>query len=43
MRMNGLVRGWSHRHPDLAEAALGVAVAVSLLLVSLSQWGQVDA
>ena len=42
MRMNGLVRGWSHRHPDLAEAALGVAVAVSLLLVSLSQWGLTD-
>ena len=43
MRMRGLVRDWSHRYPDLAEAALGVAVAVSLLLVSLSQWGQVDA
>ena len=28
--------------PDVAEAALGVAVAVSLLLVSLSRWGQVD-
>ena len=43
MRMRELVRDWSHRHPDLAEAALRVAVAVSLLLVSLSQRGQVDA
>ena len=38
----GLVRDWSHRHPDLAEAALGVAVAVGLLLVSLWQWGLTD-
>src|SRR4051812_14536654 len=42
MRMPGSVRDWTHRHPDVAELALGVAVALGLLLVSLSQWGFTD-
>src|SRR3954468_10826895 len=42
MRMPGSVRDWTHRHRDLAELALGVAVALGLLLVSLSQWGMTD-
>src|SRR4029078_7956428 len=33
------IRDWARRHPDLAELALGVAVAAGLLLVSLWQWG----
>jgi signal transduction histidine kinase len=42
MRVVRLVRAWTHRHPDLAELALGVTVAASLLVVSLSQWGLTD-
>src|SRR6188472_1497301 len=36
------IRDWARRHPDLAELALGVAVAAGLLLVSLWQWGPTD-
>ena len=42
MRGIGPVREWTHRHPDLAELALGVAVAAGLMLVSLWQWGLTD-
>lgn len=42
MRGTGPVREWTHRHPDLAELALGVVVAAGLMLVSLWQWGLTD-
>ena len=42
MRIVRRLRGLALRHPDLAELALGVAVAGGLLVVSLSQWGMTD-
>src|SRR4051794_22884505 len=42
MRELRSIRACARRHPDLAELALGVAVATSLMLVSLWQWGPTD-
>ena len=39
MRRFQPIDDWARRHPDLAEVALGVAVALGLLAVSISQWG----
>src|SRR3954470_20355899 len=42
MRLATAVARWAEAHPEVAELAVGVTVAIFILLVSLTQWGATD-